>query len=124
MKFTGKITKSMTLRIPATVVQCMGLQSNDLVEITLEHALVALIAKSDRFSEFYKGMDAAVRNQHHKDYLEKGGLAKLGEFRAWLVKTLRLHAKGLKYWTGAGTVEEAFPDGLIPEVKPVGKGLK
>jgi hypothetical protein len=102
----------------------MGLQPNDLVEISIEHSLVALIAKSDKFSDYYRNMDAAIRNKHHNDYIEKGGLAKLGEFRMWLIKTLRLHTKGLKYWTGAGTVEEAFPDGLIPEIQPVGKGLK
>ena len=124
MKFTAKVTKSLTIKLPALIVQHMGLVPDDIIEVSLEHALVALIVKSEKFFAFCRERGSIELNKYHEVYQEDGGNAKLGSFRPWLVKHLRLHEQGLKYWTGNGGIEEAYPDGLIPSVQPVGSSVQ
>lgn len=123
MKFPGKVKRNMTIKIPATVVQHMGLQPDDIIEITIEHALPALIAKSDKFNDFIKQLGSIKLNDLYVKYQDTGGKAKYGGFKVWLVKELKLYEKGLNYWTGKARIEDVYPDGKIPVIVPVGSDI-
>lgn len=101
MRFQKKVSNGMTIKLPADVVQRMGIQPGDLLEVTVEHSLITSIAMSDKFTEFCKvrlGQDKLTIL--YKEYQDQGGLQKHGSYRTWLVKRLDLQKHGLKYWTG------------------------
>jgi antitoxin component of MazEF toxin-antitoxin module len=105
----------MTIRIPAHIVQTMGLHPHDLIDVSIEFNIVGVIAESEKFTEFCKKrMSPTQLNQLHAVYKETGGLDKHGGFKSWLVKELNLQSMGLRAWTDKSTVEELFPSGFVP----------
>ena len=124
MKFKATITSALTVRLPAEVVQLMGFQAGDLIDVTVEHGLVSLIASSDKFTDYCRQIGPGQINAYNTEYQDSGGKKKHGSFRSWLVKKLDLGKLGLAYWTGQKSLKEMFPDSKLPEIEPVGKNTK
>lgn len=123
MKFQSTITKQLTIRIPAVVVQCMDIQPGDTLEISLEHCQVSAIATSEKFAEYCKTQIGTEKMMaYHREYQEAGGLKEHGSFRTWLVKKLELPKLGLTYWAGESGFEK-YKDGKTPKIVPVGPGV-
>ena len=101
MRFQRKVSRGMTIKLPADVVQHMRIQAGDLLEVSVEHSMITAIALSDKFTEFCKKqLKQEKMSILYQEYQEQGGLKKNGSYRTWLVKRLGLKKYGLQYWTG------------------------